>query len=101
MGANYTSLTPLQQELLLEFTGPEHVFQAPSAAKGARYEDHEDWRNRKLRALEELEERGILQIVSTGPTCKNHGKCHGQPLAAKCRLTEEGEEVGPEAGQTR
>ena len=81
-----------ERELLQKFRGPNSGFQATGRSS---YQQHERWRNEVLRGLKLLEAEGLLVVRQLVP-CSRHGKCAGQPVAAGCELTPEGQKVrGP------
>src|SRR5437016_1040378 len=90
-------MTPFQREILLSFTGPEKGFQAPSVTRGAKFEDHEEWRNTWREALRDLDDEGLLDWHD-GAFCGKHGKCESGSIGGSARLTPEGERVRQELG---
>jgi hypothetical protein len=82
----------LERELLEKFRGRNSGFQASSRSS---YRQHELWRNEVLRGLKLLEAEGLVVVQQLVP-CRRHWKCGGQPMAAGCELTVEGQRVrGP------
>ncbi len=79
----------LERELLEKFRGRNSGFQASSRSS---YRQHERWRNEVLRGLKLLEAEGLVVVQQLVP-CQRHGKCGGQPVAAGCELTPEGQRV--------
>jgi hypothetical protein len=79
----------LERELLEKFRGRNSGFQASSRSS---YRQHERWRNDVLRGLKLLEAEGLVVVQQLVP-CHRHGKCGGQPVAAGCELTPEGQRV--------
>ena len=79
----------LERELLEKFRGHHGGFQASSHSS---YRQHERWRNEVLRGLRHLEDEGLVVVQQLVP-CQRHGKCAGQPVAAGCELTPEGQRV--------
>ena len=79
----------LERELLEKFRGRHGGFQA---SRHGSYRQHERWRNEVLRGLRLLEAEGLVVVQQLVP-CRQHGKCRGQPLAAGCELTLEGQRV--------
>jgi hypothetical protein len=79
----------LERELLEKFRGRNSGFQASSRSS---YRQHERWRNEVLRGLKLLEAEGLVVVHQLVP-CQRHGKCGGQPVAAGCELTLEGQRV--------
>ena len=77
----------LERELLEKFKGRNSGFQASSRSS---YRQHERWRNEVLRGLKLLEAEGLVVVQQLVP-CQRHGKCGGQPVAAGCELTPEGQ----------
>ena len=78
-----------ERELLEKFRGLNTGFQASSRSS---YPQHERWRNEVLRGLKLLEAEGLVVVQQLVP-CQRHGKCGGQPVAAGCELTLEGQRV--------
>lgn len=76
-----------ERELLAKFRGLNGGFQVPSQAS---YRQHELWRKDVLRRLKLLEAEGLLVVQQLVP-CRRHGRCSGQPVAAGCQLTTEGQ----------
>jgi hypothetical protein len=76
-----------ERELLEKFRGRSSGFQASSRSS---YQQHERWRNEVLRGLKLLEAEGLVVVQQLVP-CQRHGKCGGQPVAAGCELTPEGQ----------
>jgi len=87
-GAPALPSTP-ERELLEKFKGRNSGFQASSRST---YRQHERWRNEVLRGLKLLEAQGLVVVRQLVP-CQHHGKCSGQPVAAGCELTLEGQRV--------
>jgi hypothetical protein len=79
----------LQRELLEKFRGRNGGFQASSRSS---YRQHKRWRNEVLRGLKLLEAEGLVVVRQLVP-CQRHGKCAGQPVAAGCELTPEGQKA--------
>ena len=79
----------LERELLEKFRGRNSGFQVSSHSS---YRQHELWRNEVLRGLKLLEAEGLVEVQQLVP-CRRHGKCGGQPVAAGCELTFEGERL--------
>jgi hypothetical protein len=77
----------LERGLLEKFRGGHGGFQASSHGS---YRQHERWRNEVLRGLRLLEAEGLVVVQQLVP-CQRHGKCGGQPVAAGCELTLEGQ----------
>ena len=78
-----------EHQLLEKFQGRNSGFQASSRSS---YRQHERWRNEVLRRLKLLEAEGLVVVHQLVP-CQRHGKCGGQPVAAGCELTVEGQRV--------
>lgn len=78
-----------ERELLGKFRGRNGGFQASGESS---YRQHEEWRNGVFRGLKLLEAEGLLLVQQLVP-CQRHGKCGGQPVAAGCELTSEGQRV--------
>ena len=78
-----------KRELLEKFRGLNTGFQSSSRSS---YRQHERWRNQVLRGLKVLETEGLVVVHQLIP-CQRHGKCDGQPVAAGCELTLEGQRV--------
>jgi hypothetical protein len=78
-----------ERELLEKFSGRNSGFQASSRSS---YRRHEKWRNDVFRGLKLLEAQGLL-VVHQLVRCERHGKCGGQPVAAGCELTSEGQRI--------
>jgi hypothetical protein len=78
-----------ESELLKKFKARYSGFQASGPSS---YRQHERWRNEVLRGLKSLEAEGLLVVQQLVP-CQCHGKCSGQPVAAGCELTREGQRV--------
>lgn len=78
-----------QRELLAKFRGVNGGFQVSSRSS---YRQHEQWRNDVFLGLKLLEAEGLLVVHQLIP-CQRHGKCGGQPVAAGCELTPEGQKV--------
>jgi hypothetical protein len=76
-----------ERKLLERFKGRNSGFQASSRSS---YLQHERWRNEVLRGLKLLEAEGLVMVQQLVP-CHRHGKCGGQPVAAGCELTLEGQ----------
>ena len=79
----------IERELLERFRGRHSGFQASSPSSSRQ---HERWRNEVLRGLKLLEAEGLLVVHQLIP-CDRHGKCGGQPVAAGCELTPEGQKA--------
>jgi hypothetical protein len=79
----------LERELLEKFRGRNSGFQASTRSS---YRQHERWRNEVLRGLKLLEAEGLVVVQQLVP-CQRHWKCGGQPVAAGCELTLEGQRV--------
>ena len=79
----------IERELLENFRGRNSGFQASSHSS---YRQHERWRNETLRGLKLLEAEGLVLVQQLVP-CQRHGRCGGQPVAAGCELTPEGQRV--------
>ena len=79
----------LERELLAKFRGRNSGFQASSHSS---YRQHERWRSEVLRGLRLLEAEGLVVVRQLVP-CRRHEKCGGQPVAAGCELTFEGERL--------
>ena len=77
----------LERGLLERFKGRNSGFQA---SRRSSYRQHERWRNEVLRGLKLLEAEGLVVVHQLVP-CQRHGKCGGQPVAAGCELTLEGQ----------
>jgi hypothetical protein len=80
--------TPKRQ-LLEKFRGRCGGFQVPNRSS---YRQHEQWRNNVFRGLKLLEAEGLLVVHQVVP-CQRHGACGGQPVAAGCELTPEGQRI--------
>lgn len=78
-----------ERQLLEKFRGRNSGFQA---SRRSSYQQHERWRNEVLRGLKYLEAEGLVVVHQLVP-CQRHGKCAGQPVAAGCELTLEGQRV--------
>jgi hypothetical protein len=78
-----------ERELLAKFRGPNGGFQVPSQGS---YRQHKLWRKDVLRGLKLLEAEGLLVVQQLVP-CERHERCGGQPVAAGCQLTAEGQRV--------
>jgi hypothetical protein len=78
-----------EHKLLEKFRGRCGGFQVPSRSS---YRRHERWRNDVFRGLKLLEAEGLLVVQQLVP-CQRHGKCGGQPVAAGCELTPEGQRI--------
>jgi hypothetical protein len=76
-----------ERELLEKFKGRNSGFQASNRSS---YRQHERWRSEVLHRLRLLEAEGLLVVLQLVP-CQRHGKCAGQPVAAGCELTLEGQ----------
>jgi hypothetical protein len=78
-----------EHDLLEKFKGRNSGFQASGRSS---YRQHERWRNEVLRGLKLLEAEGLVVVHQLVP-CQRHGKCGGQPVAAGCELTLEGQRI--------